>query len=207
MNMTRILLLCLALAVSGEALAGNALGTIEELKSEGKLPGFSKQGVFLPRALLLDEIRKSLDPSKAEVKDLELSEQKGTLTLLVHDKVDALLSIDFRFMEVDWPKRTIWMQYSESTQSASDTLLGRIFGSIAIAVFEGVSGVGHLESAFSGKPWFVVDKDRVGILLDKVPSLQKTLSASFGKYRVFDFVGIRSLKTEKDGIRASLGFV
>lgn len=205
--MLRILFVCFALSLACRAPAASFLEKIEVMKSEGKLPGLAKDGVLLPRALLVDELRKSVDSDRVTVKDLVLSEEKGTVILVSRGNVSAEISIDFRFAEVDWPNRTIWMSYSESTRSASDTLLGRIFGAIAISVFEAASGSSHVESAFSGKPYFKLEKNRVGILLDRIPSLEGPLAWRMGRFRLFDLIGIRSIRTEKDRIHISLGLV
>lgn len=209
MTSIRIALVCLILAWGPQAVAGGTfLEKIEALKSEGKLPALKRDGIHLPRGLLLDELRKSVDSGKIEVRDLILSEEKGTVELVEHGTVDTLFSIDFKFLEVDWPHRTIWMAYSESAQSASDSLLGRIFGSIAISVFEAASGSGHVESALPEKPWLRFEgKHRVGIMLDKIPSLEKPLDTSVGHLKLFDIIGIRRLKTEKDAIQVALGLV
>lgn len=201
-------LVCIALSWGTQAFAGGAfLEKIEALRKEGKMPGLAQDGIYLPRSLVLDELRKSVDSGKIEVRDLVLAEEKGTVKLVAHDTVDALITIDFKFLEVDWPHRTLWMEYAESAKSASDSLIGQIFGTIAISVFEAASGSGHAESIMSGKPWFRIENGRVGIMLDKVPALEGPLDARMGRFRLFDFIGIKGLKTEKDRIHVALGLV
>ncbi len=190
------------------ALAGGSfLEKVEAMKAAGSLPGLARDGVYLPRALLLDELRKSVDSDRVKVKDLLLSDEKGTVILVSKSRVDTEITVDFRFLDVDWPNRTIWMTYNEMAKSASDTLLGRILGTVAISVFEAASGSTHVESAVSGKPYFRLEDNRIGIMLDKIPSLEKPLAAKVGHVRLFDLIGIRSLKTEKDRIHVSLGLV
>nr|HQT26878.1 hypothetical protein [Burkholderiales bacterium] len=169
--------------------------------------GLARDGVYLPRELLLDQLRKSVDSDKVKVKDLLLSDEKGTVILVSNRKFDAEITVDFRFLSVDWPNRTIWMTYNETAKSASDTLLGRIFGTVAISVFEAASGSNQLESAVSGKPYFTLEENRIGIMLDKIPSLEKPLAARVGHVKLFDLIGIRSVKTEKDRIHVALGLV
>ncbi len=205
MNSIRFALFLLALFCASEAFAGASfLEKMEALKAEGKMPGLAKDGVLLPRELLLDELKKSVNSEKVEVKDLLLSEEKGTVILVSHEHLDAEISIDFRFLDVDWPNRTVWMSYNETAKSASDTLLGRIFGTLAISAFEAASG-SHVESKLSTKPYFTLEKDRIGILLDKIPSLEKPLSTRVGRTRLFDLIGIRRINTEKDRIHIILG--
>lgn len=202
----RIVFVCFALFWGTQAVAGGYfLEKTETLRNAGKLPGFTRDGIDLPRALLLDELRKSVDSARVEVKDLVLTEEKGTVELLAHDTVDTLVSLDFRFLDVDWPHRTLWLEYSESSQSASDSLIGRIFGTIAISVFEAASGSGHVEAVAAGKPWFKVDGKRVGIMLDRIPALEKPLDTRIGRYKLFDFIGIRNLKTKQGSIHVALG--
>lgn len=208
MNPMRLVFLCFSLTWGAHVFAGGSfLEKIEALKAQGKLPGLARDGVVLPRTLLLDELKKSVDSKKVEVKDLQLSDEKGTVTLVSKENHDARVEVDFRFLDVDWPKRTVWMTYNETAKSASDTLLGRIFGTLAIAVFEAASGSDHVESALSGKPYFRLENNRIGIMLDKIPELEKPLSTRVGRFKLFDLIGIRSIKTEKDRIHVALGLV
>ncbi len=208
MNWIRIAFLFLALVVGAPAVAGGSLlEKIDALKAQGKLPGLARDGIVLPRALLLDELRKSVDSKKTEVKDLILTPEKGTVVLVTRNSVDTELRVDFKFLEVDWPNRTVWIQYSEEASSASDTLLGRIFGTLAIAVFRAASGSDRIESAIDEKPYFKSEGNRIGIMLDKIPSLEKPLATRAGRFRLFDLIGIRHLDTEKDAIHVALGLV
>ncbi len=208
MNWIRIAFLFSALVVGAPAVAGGSLlEKIDALKAQGKLPGLARDGIVLPRALLLDELRKSVDSKKTEVKDLILTPEKGTVVLVTRNSVDTELRVDFKFLEVDWPNRTVWMQYSEEASSASDTLLGRIFGTLAIAVFRAASGSDRIESAIDEKPYFKSEGNRIGIMLDKIPSLEKPLATRVGRFRLFDLIGIRRLDTEKDAIHVALGLV
>ena len=202
----RILLFLLMLIFAEDVFAGPSfLEKMEALKAAGKMPGIARDGVLLPRELLLDQLKKSVNSEKkVEVKDLLLTEEKGTVILLSRSRIDTEISIDFRFLDVDWPNRTVWMSYSESAKSASDTLIGRILGTLAVSAFEAASG-NPLESKLSGKPYFTVEGDKIGILLDRIPSLEKPLATRIGQVRLFDLIGVRRISTEKDRIHVVLG--
>lgn len=207
MNVIRWALLLLAFSWAPQVFGASFLEKAEALKAAGKLPGLARDGIVLPRALLLDELRKKVDSKKIEVEDLVLSEEKGTVVLLSRNSVDTEIRIDFKFLDVDWSGRTVWVQYAEAASSASDTLLGKVFGTLAIVAFEAASGSGQVESALEGKPYFRLERNRIGIMLDRVPELEKPLSTRVGRFRLFDLIGIRRLKTEKDGIHIALGLV
>lgn len=202
----RFFLLFMLLCVPCVSPGASFIEKTRALDAAGKMPGLARDGIVLPRALLLDELKK-LDSKKIEVKDLLLSDGKGTVVLLSKDALSAEIRIDFEFLDVDWPNRTVWVRYSEATHSASDTVLGRLFGTIAIAAFEAASGSGHVAELVEGKPYYKIDKDEVGILLDRIPSLEKTLSLKVGRIKLFDLIGIKRIKTEKDGIHVALGLV
>ena len=203
----RFFLLLMLLWVPCVSSGSSFLEKARALDAAGKMPGLARDGIVLPRALLLDELKKKLDSKKIEIRDLLLSDGKGTVVLISKNAFDAEIRIDFEFLDVDWPNRTVWVRYSESTHSASDTVLGRVFGTIAIAAFEAASGSGHVAERLEGKPYYKIKKDEVGILLDRIPSLEKPLALRVGHVRLFDLIGIKRIKTEKDGIHVALGLV
>jgi hypothetical protein len=43
------------------------------------------------------------------------------------------------------------------------------------------------------------------IKLDQIPGLQDTLNWGVGGHKVFDYVGVKSITTEKDQLRVKLG--
>ena len=204
----RVLLLCLFILLPPQAAcAASFLEKAAALEAAGKMPGLARDGIVLPRALLLDELKKKAESKTIDVKDLLLSDGQGTVVLTAHGKVDAEIRVNFEFLSVDWPNRTVWVRYGEESRAIGDTWLGRIFGSIAIAVFEAASGADHVAASLEGKSYYKLEGDRLGILLDKIPSLTKPLSARAGRFKLFDLIGIRRLRTEKDGIHVTLGLV
>lgn len=203
----RIVLLILLFWAPCISSGASFLEKARALEAAGKMPGLARDGVVLPRALLLDELKKKVDSKKIEVRDLLLSDEKGTVILSSKDSIGAEIRVDFEFLDVDWPSRTVWMRYSESAHSASDSLIGRLFGAIALAVFEAASGSDHVSALLEGKPYYRVEKDKVGILLDRIPALEKPLSAKVGHLKLFDLIGIKRIRTEKDGIHVALGLV
>jgi hypothetical protein len=95
---------------------------------------------------------------------------------------------------------TIERMKGAAAQRAGDT-------ATAIAAFEAASGSGHVAELLESKSYYRIEKDEVGILLDRIPSLEKSLSLRVGHVRLFDLVGIKRIKTEKDGIHVALGLV
>ena len=206
-----IAVLCAIFSVN--AVSGDAYGPIaayeklQQMRAENKLPGLSADGVILPQPLLLEKLKSSVNPDAAEVRSLTLTPEGGNVTLLVHKAVDILVSVDFKVAGVDWPKRAVLIEYQGSTQSASESMVGRILGSMVLMAFEAATGSNVVSNAVADKPYFKAYGNTLMIQLDQVPSLQGTLSWGVGSFRVFDYVGIKSIRTERNQIRVQLGLV
>lgn len=178
---------------------------LQQLRAEKKLPGLSRDGVTIPQPLLLEKLQTAVNNEQMEVKALQLTPEKGTLQVLARKGIDVLLTLDFKVVEVDWPKRSVTLEYREATQSGSNSLWGRALGGVVLTAFETAAGREHLRGAVADKPYFASQGNRMTIKLDQIPSLQDTLNWGVGGYKVFDFVGVKSIVTEKDQLRVKLG--
>lgn len=178
---------------------------LQQLRAENKLPGLSRDGVIIPQPLLLEKLQTAVNNEQMEVKALQLTPEKGTLQVLARKGIDVLLTLDFKVVEVDWPKRSVTLEYREATQSGSNSLWGRALGGVVLTAFETAAGREHLKGAVADKPYFASNGNRMTIKLDQIPGLQDTLNWGVGGYRVFDYVGVKSIATEKDQLRVKLG--
>lgn len=195
-------------AVHGEALGPiAAYQKLQQMRFENKLPGLSADGVVLPQPLILEKLKSSLDSRVTEIRNLSLTPEGGTLTLLVHKTIDVLVSVEFKVVGVDWPHRAVILEYRETTRSGSESLLGRALASVVLSAFEAATGANNVKDAVSDIPYFKVSGSRLTVQLDQVPSLQGTLAWGGGSFRVFDYVGIKSIRTEHNQLRVQLGFV
>ena len=64
-----------------------------------------------------------------------------------------------------------------------------------------------VEKLADKQPWAKVDGDVLSVRLDQVPSLADKMKSSVAGYPVFDYVGIRELRTADDEIRVKLGWM
>jgi hypothetical protein len=180
---------------------------LQQMRAENKLPGLSADGVILPQPLLLEKLKSSVDSELTEIRDLSLTTEGGHLTMLAHKTIDVLVSVDFKVVGVDWRHRAVLLEYRETTRSGSESLLGRVFGSVVLSAFEAATGSNNVRGAISDSPYFRISGNRMTIQLDQIPSLQGTLAWGVGSFRVFDYVGIKSIRTEPNQIRVQLGLV
>ena len=178
---------------------------LQQLRAENKLPGLARDGVIVPQPLLLDKLRTAVNNEQMEVKALTLTPEKGTLQVLSRKGIDVLLTLDFKVVAVDWPKRSVMLEYSEATQSGSSSIWGRALGGVVLTAFESAAGREHLKGAVADKPYFVNNGKYMTIRLDQIPALQETLNWGVAGYKVFDYVGVKSIVTEKDQLRVKLG--
>lgn len=183
------------------------VATLQQMKQEKKLPGLTRDGVTLPQALLLDQLRKSANDPRIVIQSLDLRPNHGTLKVLAHAPVDVLLTVDFSNIQVDWPHRQIWMQFTESARSPNPTLLGNMLASLAIAAFEAAAGKEHVKMALADKPYFLVRGNRLGVLLEKTPTAQDILKMQLAGIKVFDHVGIQQMQIEPEHLRVHLGLM
>lgn len=178
---------------------------LQQLRAENKLPGLSRDGVIIPQPLLLEKLQTAVNNEQMEVKTLQLTPEKGTLKVLARTGIDVLLTLEFKVVQVDWPKRSVTLEYQEATQSGSNSLWGRALGGVVLTAFETAAGREHLKGAVADKPYFASNGNRMTIKLDQIPGLQDTLNWGVGGYKVFDYVGVKSIATEKDQLRVKLG--
>lgn len=178
---------------------------LQQLRAENKLPGMSSNGVTIPQPLLLDKLRTAVNNEQMEIKALTLGAEKGTLQVLARKGIDILLTLDFKVVAVDWPRRSVTLEYAEATQSGSSNLFGQALGGVVLTAFEMAAGREHVKNAVADKPYFAAAGNRVTVKLDQIPGLQDTLNWGIGSYKVFDYVGIKSITTEKDQLRIKLG--
>lgn len=178
---------------------------LQQLRAENKLPGLARDGVIVPQPLLLEKLQAALNNEQMQVKTLTLTPEKASLQVLARKGVDVLLTLDFKVVAVDWPKRSVTLECSEATQSGSSSLWGRVLGGVVLTAFETAAGREHLKGAVADKPYFVNNGKYMTIKLDQIPPLQETLNRGVAGYKVFDYVGIKSIATEKDQLRVKLG--
>lgn len=178
---------------------------LQQLRAENKLPGLSRDGVIIPQPLLLEKLQTAVNSEQMEVQALQLTPEKGTLQVLARKGIDVLLTLEFKVVAVDWPKRSVILEYREATQSGSNSLWGRALGGVVLTAFETAAGREHLKGAVSDKPYFTNKGNRMTIKLDQIPGLQDILNWGVGDYKVFDYVGVKSIATEKDQLRVKLG--
>ena len=139
----------------------------------------------------------------------ELRYYKGHLNLnnvILTQGVDAVHTIDFRFLPVDWPNRTVRIAFDRSSAAAGDGLVARTLGTLAVGVF-GMATGDPLDKLAARQPWASVNGNVLTVKLDEVPSLKSTLDSSLMGYKLFDHIGIRQLSTEQGAIRIRLGLM
>lgn len=174
--------------------------------SVGKMPGVRKDGIAIKRDWLLDTLRKDINRKNVSVEDLKLTPEKGTLLLKTTSGVSALHTVDFRFLPVDWPNRTIKIRFERHTTAADNGLIAQTLGNIAIGIM-GLAVGNPVEKLADKQPWAKVDGDVLSVRLDQVPSLADKMKSNVAGYPVFDYVGIRELRTADDEIRVKLGWM
>ena len=105
--------------------------------------------------------------------------------MLAHKGIGILLTLDFKVVAVDWPKRSVTLEHAEATQSGSSNLFGQALGGWWLTAFEMAAGREHVKNAVADKPYFAAAGNRVTVKLEQIPALQDTLNWGVGPYRVF----------------------
>ena len=108
--------------------------------STARLPGLRADGVVLKQDWLLDKLKTELDRDGITVESLALTPEKGTIKVRTTQGVDAVHTIDFRFLPVDWPNRTVRIAFDHSSAAAGDGLIARTLGTLAVGVFGMATG-------------------------------------------------------------------
>ncbi|MCG9025913.1 hypothetical protein LH462_02125 [Laribacter hongkongensis] len=174
--------------------------------STARLPGLRADGVVLKQDWLLDKLKTELDRDGITVESLALTPEKGNIKVRTTQGVDAVHTIDFRFLPVDWPNRTVRIAFDRSSAAAGDGLIARTLGTLAVGVF-GMATGDPLDKLAARQPWASVNGNVLTVKLDEVPSLKSTLDSSLMGYKLFDHIGIRQLSTEQGAIRIRLGLM
>ncbi len=188
--------------------ASQAWQTYQILKSEGKMPALARDGVLIPEALLLDKIRESIgEKSEVTVEKLVLRQNEGELSFVTEGFADARLTVKFSFGAIDWKKRTLMVNFNEQVSSASNNLLGQLFGGMVIGVVEAATGGKHVETALAKLPYFQVQGKQMAINLEQIPQLKNILNRQIAGYPIFDNIGITQIRSEQGQLRVRLGLV
>ena len=196
-------LLCAASQACAEAPWWQKL---QVMRQQNKMPGLAADGVVIPQALLLDHL-KGINNKEQTVQSLNLTPRGGQLKIIAHKAVDVLLTVNFQIQGVDWENRTVYLSFQEATQSASQSVLGRLLGNVVISSFEVATGAQHVKSATEQLPYIKIDGQEMAIYLDKVPQLQPTLHQTMMGVKLFDYLGIKSLEPEQGRLRVRLGMM
>lgn len=173
----------------------------QKLQAENKLPVIRSNNVLIPQGLLLENLQKKINNEKYLVEDLQLTRDKGELTVVMRDKVDVRYILDFHFTEVDWSRKMIGMDYTLRSEAASTYWIGRVLGNLAISIFQIAAGESKLNAKLAGQAYLETSPGHLNIFLDKIPDLQKALAREYNGIRLFDVMGIRSLNTEDGALR------
>lgn len=170
-----------------------------------KFPGFSREGMILPQALLLDKVREAVKADGWTVENLILKPEGGILVAKNPGVLDAEHRIHFKFLPVDWANRRVPMSFKVESAAISDHLLGKILGTMAVNAMS--VAVDTPVDVLAGQvPYVSVSRKNqtLSIKLDEVPRLAPILNTSLMGYKPFDHFGIGELKTVKDGVLIKL---
>ena len=171
------------------------------------MPGLSREGVTLSKPYLLDKLKQSIDKEGVQINDLLLTPEKGTVILTTTSGISTRHTLDFRFLPVEWATRTVKIAYQENSEAASDSLIARVLGNLAIGAFSFATGNDAVRELTDKLPYASTANHVLSIKLDQVPSLAPTLNTQFFGYKPFDYIGIKELKTAQDQIVIKLGRV
>lgn len=171
-----------------------------------KFPAVSREGITLPKALLLDKLKASVKTEHLNVEDLVLTPKGGTLIVHGSQYVQAKHRVHFNFLPVDWKNKTVPIRFKTESSAVSDSVLGKMLGTMAIHVMSAAVNT-PVEALSETLPYLSLNREKgiAWVRLDRVPSLADVLNTSILGYRPFDSFGISELKTVQDGVLIRLG--
>lgn len=169
-----------------------------------KLPGLNREGVVLPKNLILQRLQNSVKSESLIIEDIQLTPEKGIVFLRSDKGIAAKHQLEFQFLPVDWPNRTVHISFKQSSQAVSENVLVRILGNMAIGAVSLATGDQVMRDLVEKMPYARIQGQLLSIRLDQVPSLAPTLNSQLFGYNAFDYVGISELKTGQDAIYVKL---
>lgn len=168
-----------------------------------KYPALSPDGITLPQAFLLEQLRKNITDPNVIIHQLVLKPEGGQLELTAKKALDIKLNLKFNFVGVDWKNRTILIKLNEEASSASPHLLGQVFGNLMLSVMSLATNKPIIADTLATVPFLKMDdKQIVRLDLRQVPRIDSMIQS-----RAFDYIGIQEIKTETGQIRVKMGRV
>ena len=191
---------------------GEAVQRYQTLKDANKLPGLSRDGLTIPAPLLLERLQ-SRSTDALQIQSLSLNADKGRIRVVAKKALDIAIDIDFKIVAVNWAERTIAVEFSESVQSASPYAIGRILGDIVLTALSLAAGKDPqpVQQALSEQSYITIangsgainttTSSTATIWLTRMPDARGVLEMGVGSVKLFDYVGVDSVTTEKDQLR------
>lgn len=168
-----------------------------------KYPALSPDGVTLPQAFLLDQLKQNISDPKVNLHRLTIKPEGGELELTAKRTIDVKLNLKFNFVGMDWKNRTVLIKLNEEASSASPHLLGQIFGNLMLSIISVATNKPMIAETLVTVPFLKMDdKNIIRLDLRHVPRIESIIQS-----RVFDYIGIQEIKTETGQLRVKMGRV
>ena len=189
---------------------------LQILDSANRLPALVRGGIVVPQSLLLERLQTAANSDSLQVTALELTTEKARLQMLSSRGIDVRIVVDFVVRSVDWRRRAITLDYTETLQSGSETVIGRALGTIVLAAFADATSDKLMQRSFAStqaisasvpatQSVLGAEAQTITIWLDKIPELEAVLHSGVGSVKIFDYVGIQSVSAEQGGLRVQMG--
>ncbi|MDN0082911.1 hypothetical protein QU487_09100 [Crenobacter sp. SG2305] len=166
-----------------------------------RLPIPHRDGVSLPQTLLLSSLQKRLDPELARCEALTLDTEHLQLQLAVTQPIHARLFLSLRPASIDWPSRTLALDYRLQGMSTSPSRLRRAVSRPLLEHLDSRIGRQLLGQLLKDLPWLRLEGERLIIALDRIDTLNRWLKSPLFGQNLADRFALAELRTENGALR------
>jgi len=166
-----------------------------------KLPTPHRDGVSLPPALLLSTLQKQLDPELARCESLSIDDEQMHLQLAVARPLHASLQLSLRPARVDWPSRTLILDYRLQGSSTSPSRLRRVVNDTLLGRLDSRIGRQLLGQLLKDLPWLRLEGEQLIVTLDRIDGLNRWLESSLYGQGLAERFALTELRIESGALR------
>ncbi|MCW3479005.1 hypothetical protein OL229_05440 [Neisseriaceae bacterium JH1-16] len=166
-----------------------------------KLPTPHRDGLSLPQSLLQSSLQRHLDPELARYESLTIDDEHVHLQLAVIRPIHARLQLSLRPTGIDWPSRTLSLDYRLQGTSTSPSRLRRVVNSALLGRLDSRIGRQLLRQLLKDLPWLSLKDEQLIVALDRLDALNRWLERPLFGQALADRFALAELRVENGALR------
>lgn len=167
-------------------------------------PHLHRDGISLPAALLLKQLKSWLDNDDLIIEDLLLDEHGAVFWLRIQHPAPTILQLHCRPETAAAGSDSLRLHYHLQADDSQPSLRGHLLGKAASLAANSGMATHLLQKLAAPLPWLAIDQQYLTLHWHDIPAIQRWLNATVLGYQPLTGWRIAAIHTRHDWLRLQL---